>query len=677
MAVLTVDYDVDGRYFFWPRKKPGLIPGCYIAVRGQTLCTAFKDFFPRNCEVLMALKGMGNVQVTKDAAKRIAEIRAERETHYAADNMDVFSGKPFAHQIEAVEALQHMPRVAVLYEQGLGKTYIALNSIRMLKKRGFGTKAVVVCPAVTFYTWLHECEKFAPELNVRTLLGDAYKRLEARMDSDWDLLITTYDMLQTGKKSQNAYLDIAWKRISEQEKQRIIDNVAAAYPDYADTVKKFGADALKRFPESFWPMEAVRQVKKEDSTTGYILESHPDILICDEASRLINHSSQRSKSVEQIAKSVERLWLMSGTLCLGRPTDMYMPLNLLDENILGCTWRAFVGRYCINDRNNVHIVRGFKNLDKLKALADPFIISRKRSECLDLPPRTIIPVYYNIPKENRELYNSLIENECTEVKGKKIWTPLVIQKIIKCMQVLSGFVVVSDAGSHEACVECGNAKIAECCMAGIRPGKAGCVRSGSIKTDDEIIELENPKIELLRGDLQDFPKDEKLIIWAWFRHDLDAISKLLDREGISYITPDVPDAAREYEENPSLRVFLGQTAQGIGVTLNSAATSVYFSHGTALEPRLQSMDRNMRIGQSRPVFVRDYICPGSVEEEIVYLLNHKEEVRDFIQTRVMCITCANFNECVSKKTRLYGKGCIYQKDKEKAEEKHSLGLKLL
>jgi SNF2 family DNA or RNA helicase len=244
-----------------------------------------------------------------------------------------------------------------------------------------------------------------------------------------------------------------------------------------------------------------------------------------------------------------------------------------------------------------------------------------------------------------------------------------IVKLNKLRQVLSGFLMpsVNRVGVCDACP-----RVADCVREDVQPGRPGCVKAVKVEPY-EPISLETGKIALLEEDLEDC-RDEKLIIWAWYRHDLARIKDLLCKRKIPFVSAGDRDSAFRFEDSPDCRVFVGQTKQGVGITLNSATCMVYYSHGFDLEARLQSMDRNHRIGQTKPVLVKDYICKGTIEEDLVWLLDHKRDVKDFMQTSVDCFLCGEFTRCREKGISSMRARCAHHDARLASETKRKLAL---
>jgi SNF2 family DNA or RNA helicase len=429
----------------------------------------------------------------------------------------------------------------------------------------------------------------------------------------------------------------------------------------------------KAKPSAF-PVRFLMDADAEASATVFLKKLPYTCLVADEASRCIDPRAKRSEAVEDLAGKVANRYLLSGTLCVGRPTDLFMPFRIMERSILGGSWTSFKSTYCETAAKAPNIIIGYKNLDHLKLRIDPYILGMKRSECLDLPERTFTERYYEPQQEMKELYNDIVSQDSVTVAGKTIDTSLVITKHNKLRQVLSGFIMpsVDRSGICDSCD-----KVALCVANDTQPGQRGCIDPNARKPKPpDPIPLDGRKLSMLEEDLAD-SIDEKVIIWAWYRYDLALIADMLRRKKIPYIAADEKDCAHRFETSPDIRVFLGQQKQGIGITLNSATCTIYYSHGLDLESRLQSLDRNLRIGQRNSVLVKDYICQGSIEGAIVWLLRHKSDVRDFMQHSADCMLCVNFMDCAKNGVRAYTQGCAYYGERKNAERKRVIKLHTL
>ncbi len=82
-------------------------------------------------------------------------------------------------------------------DMGLGKTLQVITLLAYEKEQNPRTKALIVCPASLIYNWENEIHRFAPELVVQTIAGNAPEReaiLKGGMEAD--IWITSYDLLK-------------------------------------------------------------------------------------------------------------------------------------------------------------------------------------------------------------------------------------------------------------------------------------------------------------------------------------------------------------------------------------------------------------------------------------------------------------------------------------------------
>ena len=162
---------------------------------------------------------------------------------------------------------------------------------------------------------------------------------------------------------------------------------------------------------------------------------------------------------------------------------------------------------------------------------------------------------------------------------------------------------------------------------------------GCTKTDsgEEII-IKNNRVTELMDILAE--TSGKAIIWANYRANIKEIMEAIKNEYgeksvVSYFgdtsTADRELAVKRMQEDPECRFFVGNTQTGgYGITLTAATTTIYYSNNYDLEKRLQSEDRNHRIGQNSNVHYIDIITPGTVDLKILKALKAKMNIADTI-----------------------------------------------
>jgi SNF2 family DNA or RNA helicase len=86
------------------------------------------------------------------------------------------------------------------------------------------------------------------------------------------------------------------------------------------------------------------------------------------------------------------------------------------------------------------------------------------------------------------------------------------------------------------------------------------------------------------------------------------------------------EAVRRFQEDPNVRIFLGNAAAaGAGITLTAARHAVYESLSNQAAHWLQSLDRIHRRGQQRDVVCHVLVAERTLEEREFERLRHKEQ----------------------------------------------------
>jgi SNF2 family DNA or RNA helicase len=241
-------------------------------------------------------------------------------------------------------------------------------------------------------------------------------------------------------------------------------------------------------------------------------------------------------------------------------------------------------------------VVGYRKLDELKEKLDKFSYRIRKDECLDLPEKVYIKREVHLTKEQVKAYQEMKTMALALLKDGMVSTVNALTQLMRLHQIV-----------------CGHVKL----------------------DDDRVVEVPSNRVQELLSVIEE--ASDKVIIWANYRHDIDAIKLALQKEygmnavGTYYGDTDDDERARvvkEFQEPESeLRFFVGNPRTGgYGLTLTAADTVVYYSNSFDLEVRLQSEDRAHRIGQTRSVTYVDLISPGTVDEKIVKALRGKIDI---------------------------------------------------
>ncbi len=97
------------------------------------------------------------------------------------------------YQHEGVEFLTAQGSGLLAFEQGLGKTFVAIEAFRRLLDAGRADRLLVICPNSLKRNWVAEFAKFAPSVSVDVAEGKPKGRRTTFRESSSRVIITSYE----------------------------------------------------------------------------------------------------------------------------------------------------------------------------------------------------------------------------------------------------------------------------------------------------------------------------------------------------------------------------------------------------------------------------------------------------------------------------------------------------
>jgi len=330
-----------------------------------------------------------------------------------------------------------------------------------------------------------------------------------------------------------------------------------------------------------------------------LLRWKADMLIVDESQRIKNAKSRQSKAVHKLAKHTKYRMILTGTPVTGSPVDVYSQWKVIDENLFGPSFYPFRARYCIMGGFNAKQITGYKNLLELTEKAHSRALRVSKEEALDLPEQIDDYRYCRLDPEGERIYKSLQEDSYTKLSQGEVTVTNVLTQLLRLQQVTGGFVP---------------------------PDYSSICKLVS-----------RAKLELLKELLEDIlGTDEKVIIFARFTAEIQAIKQLLEAQNITFEVLDGKsrhkgEIVSRFQEDDNVKVMLAQVSVGgVGITLHSASIVIYYSTTFNLGDYLQSRSRTHRIGQKRRCLYIHLICKDTIDEKILHALTKKEAIASAI-----------------------------------------------
>jgi len=329
---------------------------------------------------------------------------------------------------------------------------------------------------------------------------------------------------------------------------------------------------------------------------------HNALMAIDESTTIKTPNSKRSKNTEKTGKMAKYRRILTGSPVTKSPMDLYQQCAFLSDACLDSpSYYAFQARYAVvvERRLASHSFKqivGYRKLDELKEKLDRFSFRVKKEECLDLPDKLYVKREVDLTDEQARAYQQMKTLALAQFEQGMMSTVNALTQLMRLHQIT-----------------CGHVKL----------------------DNGTVMPLPNKRIEELMSIVEE--TDGKMIIWATYRHDIDAIKLALQKEygmeSVGTYYGDTEDDERQRVvaefQNPEskLRFFVGNPSTGgYGLTLTAANVVVYYSNSFDLEKRLQSEDRAHRIGQTKNVTYIDLIAVKTVDEKIVKALRDKIDI---------------------------------------------------
>jgi non-specific serine/threonine protein kinase len=323
-------------------------------------------------------------------------------------------------------------------------------------------------------------------------------------------------------------------------------------------------------------------------------------VVLDEAQNIKNSASQQARAVRAIP--APRRIALTGTPVENRLTELWSIMEFLNPGLLG---RAtdFRTRFATPIERHQDEARAAQ----LRRLTAPFILRRLKSDrsiIRDLPEKHEMKVYCNLTREQATLYQAVVDDmlEKIEASAGIERKGLVLSTILKLKQVCN----------HPAH------------LLGDRSPLAG--RSGKLARLEETLE----EILALGDRVLVFTQ------FAEFGHLLRAYLEQRFGREVEFLHGATNQKARDAmiarfqaEDGPPI-LLLSLRAGGTGLNLTAANHVIHFDRWWNPAVEDQATDRAFRIGQTRRVQARKFICVGTIEERIDQMIEAKKDLADRI-----------------------------------------------
>lgn len=569
----------------------------------------------------------------------------------------------YAYQKEGIAELLYNYRWLLRWGMGTGKTKVVVETLNKLR-----CKALIIGPVISLPKWANELNIHSNGTLLSIILTGTTRQkkietLRKAIDENYDVLLTTYE---TARLYGNTLLSPTVTKAIKHSRLPIPTVVQKLLLGL--TVN----DALAII-ESYQNLIPLIQIRKHAATLARdlcLFDFPYEMIVLDESHRIKNTRSMRTKAVAELCKKAPRRYLLTGTVTLGNPLDVYPQLQALAKYICPENYHTYKLKFCAISPFNEHVITGYKNMHILSQRINSISSEKRIDDCVDLPELRDVDITFELTPAQLRDYNSLVCHADLDFGEFGILKDLNGGvRLNKLLQICSGFLYVQNAIAKQICDTCEH--VMNCVVSDIQPGTKRCARYEELKGLIQTHTLRypvNPKLTALEDLLEDLLEnpEEKVVIWTNLDAEMDDIATLLRTKGYSYVridgstTSNSESLVKVFNEDTTCRVYLGQESTGISIDLVSARYAVYYSRSWSLDHWLQSRAREYRIGQTRKTVIYRLCAKQSVEVQQLLALDAKQDVAKMLTKKVNCAVCDCYKNCLKDNITPWSSGCVYK-----------------
>lgn len=351
-----------------------------------------------------------------------------------------------------------------------------------------------------------------------------------------------------------------------------------------------------------------------------------------------DHTTERTRSLTKVSKSIGSRMVMSGTLVNNSPLDIFAPVRFIEPSLVGEGVTRFKDEYQITQKlrgSETRIPVGFRGVEEIKEILKSCSIIMTKDEWLDLPPKKFNRCYVQLSDKQRDYYQKLGNNyllKLEELGGKEVEIVNPLTALIKLTQISNGFLYYEEDDGCELSLQ-------------ELFGENKKAKKKNIADRKTFFFQEQPKaVEMLRL-LNHELHGRRTIIWFNMSAEREIIERYLTGAGITYEViaggeKKIGEKVKRFNNDPELRCLVCQAKSiNYGVTIMGSdedpdaeyvpsfdpkvSDEIFYSLNFSLEIFLQQQDRIHRIGQTRECNYWLILSNSHVEKRIAGRLEEK------------------------------------------------------
>ena len=310
-----------------------------------------------------------------------------------------------------------------------------------------------------------------------------------------------------------------------------------------------------------------------------------DMVVIDELSSFKNPSAQRFKALRKVIPASDRVVGLTGTPSPNGLMDLWAEIYLLDRGErLGTTISAYREKYFRAGARNGYIVYKWEpysySQKEIERKISDICMSMSAEDYLELPERIDNEIKIRLSEKEMKQYNQMERDQLLRIDDETVVALNAAAVMNKLLQMANGS-VYADGG--------------------------------------DVVRIHEKKLDALEEIID--TTGEPVLVFYSFRHDLEAIKKRIPEARELESSEDI--ARWNRGEIPVLLCHPASVGYGLNLQ-DGGHVIVWYGLTWSLELYQQANARLYRQGQQKAVIIHHLIAEGTVDEQVMRALQHKD-----------------------------------------------------
>ena len=365
-----------------------------------------------------------------------------------------------------------------------------------------------------------------------------------------------------------------------------------------------GSSPLPETPEEFTLV--TYDLLKNPRIQSWVKHQRFRTVIADEVQKAKRWKATRTKALIRTVEHIPRRLALTGSAITNSPEDVFSIGLFIDRGrTFGTNWWKFMQRFFLKIGPQ-WVPRHTAKTD-IRSLLPKISYYVHEDDVLQLPPARFFTLAVPMSGVQRRLYERCLEDWEIELPGTRqtIELDYIVQQLAKLRQIAGGFLYLGKDSPPAYFRSHKRRKLVSLCLQALR-------------------------------------RRSKIVIWAAFTAEIEAIAADLRRQGEEVVTFHGPSPLRKqsarlsFRDNSRTRFFVGQVDSGIGMNeLKVADTAIYYSNSHKVVSRQQSLRRTRRKGSEihDTIDYYDLLTKGTLDGHILRSIRRSMDFAEFLLER--------------------------------------------